>query len=150
MDLIEETNEVIITQILHGINTKIQNLVELHSYSIWRKKSERKKRPRKGSEKKQAMEKSFRNKPSTYTKFSSIKCFKCLFISFQPLNKITIVIRENKEVESESYEEDNTSYSEGESSGDLTTHEGDLIMYKDVILYDVVSMEAIHLFLGRP
>ncbi|RDX65467.1 hypothetical protein CR513_55874, partial [Mucuna pruriens] len=80
--------------------------------------------PKKGSEPLSGRKEERITPPPSSSRFSSIKCFKCLGkgqITFQCPNKRTMVLRENEE---------STSSSDIESSSDHSYYEGDFLMVK--------------------
>ncbi|CAL0303552.1 unnamed protein product [Lupinus luteus] len=80
-----------------------------------------------------------------------VKCFKCLglgHIASQCPTRKTMIMR-NGEVESQSEDSSDEKEDDHENESD-TILEGDLLMYMDSVVCDVVDMDASHLLLGRP
>ncbi|XP_019423019.1 PREDICTED: uncharacterized protein LOC109332490 [Lupinus angustifolius] len=80
-----------------------------------------------------------------------VKCFKCLglgHIASQCPTRRTMIIR-NGEVESQSENSSDEEEDDHEEES-VTIPEGDLFMYMDSVVCDVVDMDASHLLLGRP
>ncbi|RDX89820.1 hypothetical protein CR513_28404, partial [Mucuna pruriens] len=144
---------------LHSLNIEIQDIIEFQHYSTleelvhqaikaelrnssmkpysnsssWKERSKRDKILKNGSDISQGQKEIPFISTSSALKSSSIKCFKCLakaHIVSQCPNRRTMVLRDTREVESESSGEDISSISEAETSSKCSHYEGNLLMVR--------------------
>ncbi|RDY03436.1 hypothetical protein CR513_12979, partial [Mucuna pruriens] len=166
-----ESNEATMARFLHGLNQDIQDMIEMSHYSTMDDLGKQKEKERPGREKipkkestllpSQKEEGKLPNLVQT-SKSSSIKCSKYLgkgHIALNYPNKRSMIMKKDGIVDSASSNFESSSKSESDASYELSLdQEGDLLVvslalvvgqYKDKVLYNIVTIEAAYILLGR-
>ncbi|RDX87191.1 hypothetical protein CR513_31372, partial [Mucuna pruriens] len=131
MAQIRESDKATMARFLHSLNREIQDGKEKEKERVRREKSLKKERVRR--EKSLKKEKVAIIPTPNALRTSNIKCFKCLskcHIALQCPNKRFMILRDNREVESESSHGEKSSSTEIETSNDDSHYKGDLLMVR--------------------
>ncbi|RDY08342.1 hypothetical protein CR513_07427, partial [Mucuna pruriens] len=114
-----ESQEAMITRFLHGLNRDIQDIIELHKYTSLSTLVHQASKVE--LQLKRHGKRTYRSTSSNWKDY----------ITSQFLNKRTIILRENRDIENESsLEETLTSRSKGGYSSGEAPYEGDLLMVR--------------------